>query len=242
MRVSRTTRSSRRSRRSPAPSSSGTRPTVRCSSPAASATCAASPTSRSCATSGSSRSSRAPTTSCARSWRSARSSRWGRSSRASATSGSATRSARSARSPSTRDTVRREIRPERVTRAHEELSPLADSVGDQVKRLRGEGEGLLRKYGKGIVDQGLAHRRYCDALSDIYAQIAVLSRVTSIFEEQGVEASGQERFIADTFCRRAARRVEGALDQVEHNDDDRQHSIATLAYKRGAYGYALLED
>jgi acyl-CoA dehydrogenase family member 9 len=138
--------------------------------------------------------------------------------------------------------VKREIRPERVTRAHEELSPLADSVGDQVKRLRGEGEGLLRKYGKGIVDQGLAHRRYCDALSDIYAQIAVISRVTSIFEEQGVEASGQERFIAETFCRRAGARVESALDGLHHNDDDRMHSIATLAYKRGAYGYALFED
>ena len=46
-----------------------------------------------------------------------------------------------------------------------------------------------------------------DALSDIYAQIAVLSRVTAIFEDQGVEASGQERFIAETFCTRAARRV-----------------------------------
>jgi acyl-CoA dehydrogenase family protein 9 len=138
--------------------------------------------------------------------------------------------------------VKREIRPDRVTRAHDELSPLADSVGEQVKRLRGEGEGLLRKHGKAIVDQGLAHRRYCDALSDVYAQIAVLSRVTSIFEEQGVETSGQERYIAETFCRRAESRVNSALDGLHRNDDDRMHSIATLAYKRGAYGYALFED
>jgi acyl-CoA dehydrogenase family protein 9 len=138
--------------------------------------------------------------------------------------------------------VKREIRPDRVSRAHEELSSLADSVGDQVKRLRGEGEGLLRKHGKAIVDQGLSHRRYCDALSDIYAQIAVLSRVTAIFEEQGVEASGQERYIAETFCRRAGARVDSALDGLHRNDDDRMHSIATLAYKRGAYGYALFED
>ena len=138
--------------------------------------------------------------------------------------------------------VRREVRPERVSMAHNELADLANPVGDQVKRLRSVGEGVLRKHGKGIIDQGMTHKRLCHALSDILAQIAVLSRVTSIFENQGVEASGQERFIADTFCRRAARRVESALDQVEHNDDERQHSIATLAYKRGAYGYALLED
>jgi acyl-CoA dehydrogenase family member 9 len=138
--------------------------------------------------------------------------------------------------------VRREVRPDRVNRAHPELAELAGPVGDQVKRLRSVGEGVLRKHGKKIVDQGMTHKRLSHALSDILAQISVLSRVTSIFSDQGVEASGQERFIAETFCRRAARRVDGALDQIESNDDERQHSIATLAYKRGAYGYALLED
>jgi len=140
------------------------------------------------------------------------------------------------------DRVRREVRPDSITRAHDSLDDLADAVGDQVKRLRGAGESLLRKHGKGIVDQSLAHKRLAHALSDILAQIAVLSRVTGIFEEQGADASGQERFIAETFCRRAARRVESALDGLDRNDDDRMHSIATLAYKRGAYGYALFED
>ncbi len=88
----------------------------------------------------------------------------------------------------------------------------------------------------------MSHKRLADALADIYSQIAVLSRVTSIFEEQGVEASGQERYIAETFCTRAARRVESQLNLIERNDDDRMHSIARLAYKRGAYGYALFED
>jgi acyl-CoA dehydrogenase family member 9 len=138
--------------------------------------------------------------------------------------------------------VQREVRPDSISRAHGTLSDLADDVSDQVKRFRDSGESLLRKHGKGIIDQGLTHKRLADALADITAQIAVLSRVTSIFEEQGVEASGQERFIAETFCRRASRRVSSELDQLERNDDDRMHSIARLAYKRGAYGYALFED
>jgi acyl-CoA dehydrogenase family protein 9 len=79
-------------------------------------------------------------------------------------------------------------------------------------------------------------------MQDIYAQIAVLSRVSAIFDDQGVDASGQERFIAETFCERAARRVYGALDQLDRNDDERIHSIARLAYKRGAYGYSLFAD
>ncbi len=135
--------------------------------------------------------------------------------------------------------IQREVRPERVTKAHPELQKLADPVRDQVKRLRDEGEKLLRRHGKKIVDQGMSHKRYTHALSDIYSQIAVLSRVTAILADQDVQASGQELYIAETFCTRAARRVNGALDQLEQNDDDRMHAIAQLAYKRGEYGYAL---
>jgi acyl-CoA dehydrogenase family member 9 len=138
--------------------------------------------------------------------------------------------------------LKREVRPEGITLAHEELKELSDPVADQVKRIRATGESLLREHGKAIVDQGMHHKRLADALSDVYAQIAVLSRVTSIFEDQGVEASGQERFIAQTFCTRAARRVGLELDKIESNDDERMHSVARLAYKRGQYGYALFED
>jgi acyl-CoA dehydrogenase family protein 9 len=138
--------------------------------------------------------------------------------------------------------IRREVRPDRITKAHPELEGLAEPVTGQVKQLRSVGEGLLRKHGRKIVERGMTQKRYADALSDILAQIAVLSRVTAIFEEQGVEASGQERYIAETFCTRAARRVEKTLNTIDRNDDDRLHSIARLAYKRGAYGYALFED
>ena len=70
----------------------------------------------------------------------------------------------------------------------------------------------------------------------------MLSRVTQIFEDQGVEPSGQERYIADTFCTRAAGRVRSSFRQIEYNDDERMTAIAKLAYKRGEYGYALFED
>jgi hypothetical protein len=59
---------------------------------------------------------------------------------------------------------------------------------------------------------------------------------------RGLEPSGQERYIAQTFCSRAATRVQLALDQIEANDDERMVAIAKLAPKRGAYGYAFFED
>jgi acyl-CoA dehydrogenase family protein 9 len=138
--------------------------------------------------------------------------------------------------------IQREVRPDRISRAHPELSSQADSVGDQVKRLRDVTEGLLRKHGKGIVERQFQQKRLSDAISDIFAQVALISRVTSILEDQGADVSGQEIYIADTFCTRAAGRVRRAFDQIEDNDDQRMVAIAKLALKRGEYGYALFED
>jgi acyl-CoA dehydrogenase family protein 9 len=138
--------------------------------------------------------------------------------------------------------IQRGVRPDRVTRAHAELAALADPITDQVKRLRSVTESLLREHRGEIAMRQFQQKRLSDAVSDIYAQIAVLSRVTAIFDDQGVEPSGQERYIAETFCPRAARRVRSTLDQVESNDDERMTAIAKLAYKRGEYGYALFDD
>jgi acyl-CoA dehydrogenase family protein 9 len=138
--------------------------------------------------------------------------------------------------------IQREIRPDRITAAHPELSDLADSASDQVKELRDVTESLLREHKKGIVERQFAQKRIADSIADIYAQIAVLSRATRIFEDQGVEPSGQERYIAETFCARAADRVRARFRQISSNDDERMSAIAKLAYKRGSYGYALFED
>src|SRR5205823_3480782 len=109
-------------------------------------------------------------------------------------------------------------------------------------RLRSVSESLLRKHGKGIIQKQFQLKRLADAVADIYAQVAVLSRVTAIFDEHGVEPSGQERYIAETFCQRAAGRVGTQFDHIERNDDERVVAIAKLAYKRGSYGYSFFED
>ena len=138
--------------------------------------------------------------------------------------------------------IRREVRPDRLTKVHEQLSGLADPVAEQVKQLRDVAESLLRQHGKDIIEREFLHKRLADAVSDIYAQVAVLSRVTSILEDQGADLSGQERYIAETFCSRAAGRVASNFRQIEDNDDDRMTALAKLAYRRGDYGYALFED
>jgi acyl-CoA dehydrogenase family protein 9 len=138
--------------------------------------------------------------------------------------------------------ARRQVRPDRLTRHHDELDELALPVGDQVARLRDVSERLLRRERGEVVKRQFAQKRLSDAVADILAQVAVLSRVSSIFMEHGVESSGQERYIAQTFCARAAARVRAALDHVEDNDDERTVAIAKMVYRRGGYPYALFED
>jgi acyl-CoA dehydrogenase family member 9 len=140
------------------------------------------------------------------------------------------------------DRIQREVRPDKISKAHAELSDHADSVSDQVKRLADVTEKLLREHRKGVIGRQFQQKRLADNIADIFAQVALLSRVSHIFEDQGVEPSGQERYIADTFCQRAASRVASRFDQIESNDDERMTAIAKLAYKRGSYGYALFED
>src|SRR5439155_1261824 len=81
-----------------------------------------------------------------------------------------------------------------------------------------------------------------EGANDVMRAFIALSGIKPLGEEQGVEPSGQERYIAETFCTRAARRVERNLNQIETNDDERTTAIAKLAYKRGAYGYAFFDD
>ena len=123
--------------------------------------------------------------------------------------------------------VKREVMPDKVTMAHEAISNLAEPLTDQVKRLRGATESLLREHRESIVERQFQQKRLADAVADIYAQIAVLSRVTAHLAEHDVEVSGQELYIAETFCTRAAKRVEHQLQHVEENDDDRMGSIAS---------------
>ncbi|HEY8770364.1 MAG TPA: acyl-CoA dehydrogenase family protein [Thermoleophilaceae bacterium] len=138
--------------------------------------------------------------------------------------------------------ITREVRPDRITKAHDELDDHAAAVADQVKRLRSVTESLLREHKGDVMLRQFHQKRLAAAVSDIYAQVATLSRTTDHFNEHGVEPSGQEQYITETFCRRAAGRVKGSLDQVESNDDERMVAIAKLAYKRGEYGYAFFED
>lgn len=135
--------------------------------------------------------------------------------------------------------IRREIQPDRLNQIHADLKPLADPVTDQVKRLRHVGERLLRQHGKAIQEEQRQLKRLAHAAIDIYAQVATISRVNDVLERDLNGHPSEEQYIAETFCARAARRVQRCLDQIEDNDDERMHRIARAVYLRRGYAHSI---
>lgn len=135
--------------------------------------------------------------------------------------------------------VRRKVQPPGLRGAHQRFVAQAAVVGDQVEELRAVTERLLRRHGTEITARQAQHKRLAAAVTDIYAQIATLARVSDVLERPEQQLVGDEPFIAETFCVRAAQRVRRQLDQIEHNDDDRTFDIARAAYKRSRYHHSV---
>lgn len=133
------------------------------------------------------------------------------------------------------DRIARTVSPDKLEQAHPRLRKQADTASDQVVQLRASTEKLLRMHGRDIELRQRQQKRLAHAVTDIYAQIATISRTTALFADQGVEASGQERYIATSFCQRAAKRVSTQFNRVDDNDDEQLRSIARLTYNRGGY-------
>jgi hypothetical protein len=115
----------------------------------------------------------------------------------------------------------------------------AGAAGDQVEQLRATTERLLRRHGEAITVRQAHHKRLAAVVTDIYAQIATLARVSDVLDNPDREIVGDEPFIAETFCVRAAERVRRRFEQIEHNDDDRSFAIARAAYDRSRYHHPV---
>jgi acyl-CoA dehydrogenase family protein 9 len=135
--------------------------------------------------------------------------------------------------------VKRRVAPPRLTRVHPELRPLAEPLGDQVVRLREASEDLLRRHGSDVRTKQHQQKRLAHVAMDITAQVSTLSRMTATMNADGVDGTATEGFIAETFCTRAARRVDQQFAHLERNDDDAMHQIARVTYRRGGSGFEL---
>lgn len=136
--------------------------------------------------------------------------------------------------------VRRRVQPPELNAAHDRFSGPAARVGTQVERLRSVCEQLLRRHGEGIKQRQTQHKRLAAVATDIYAQVATLARVSDVLRRpEHHNMVGDEPFIAETFCLRAAERVDRQFARIERNDDERAFAIAQAAYDRHRYHHTV---
>jgi acyl-CoA dehydrogenase family protein 9 len=122
---------------------------------------------------------------------------------------------------------------------HPALAKRAAAVSEQTVRLRDRAEVALRKHGKRVQEMQLIQKRLSEAASGIYAQVAVLSRISGVIQRDGLTAAAEERAIAINFCKSSEREVSRHLRALEINDDRYTKSIGAAVRERGAYAYSL---
>ncbi|MCU1405111.1 MAG: acyl-CoA dehydrogenase [Glaciihabitans sp.] len=147
--------------------------------------------------------------------------------------------------------VNRALRPEKLAGVHPALAKQAAAVAEQTVELRDHAEAALRRYGKNVQEKQLVQKRLSEAASGIYAQVAVISRISGVLKrEKGEIADGAshgrsaadvaaEKTVAVNFCKRAAREVGRQLRGLEVNDDRYTRAIGTRVRETNGYGYSL---
>lgn len=119
---------------------------------------------------------------------------------------------------------------------------LSASLADEAARFEALTRALalavdreLRKHGEKLVHEQLVLRRLADALIDLFAFAAMLSRITGAIENHGEEAARPEREILRAFAAGAERRVMAGLDGMDGRADAALDVVASAALAAGKY-------
>jgi acyl-CoA dehydrogenase family protein 9 len=135
--------------------------------------------------------------------------------------------------------ITRRVRPEKLRGAHPTFAGRVNAVSEQTVRLRDRAEAALRKHGKKVQEKQLIQKRLANAASGIYAQVAVISRASAVFERDGLQISGAEKTVAMNFLKSAEREVNRQLRALEINDDRFVQQIGRTVRQTNGYAFQL---
>jgi acyl-CoA dehydrogenase family protein 9 len=129
--------------------------------------------------------------------------------------------------------------------AHDHLENIHPQLGDETakfneyaKALHEATERVLMKHGKDIILKQFVQRRLADMVIDLYAMIAVISRVDTLLKANEKEAQ-QDLLVARTFVEEAWRRVRRNLRQIDENIDRERKQICEMVYESGGYPFKV---
>src|SRR5262249_8233865 len=100
---------------------------------------------------------------------------------------------------------------ERIDFVHPSLSAEAQVFERAILQLSRQASGLLRKYRKDVVNHQFPQKRLADGSIDIFVGLAILSRVSTMIRDRGIEKCADELLIAKHFAEQARIRLDENL-------------------------------
>lgn len=119
-----------------------------------------------------------------------------------------------------------------LANVHPKLSEAVGKFNEYAKELHGATERVLMKYGKEIILKQFIQRRLADMTIDLYAMVAVISRVDTLLKQKSANVE-QDLLLANTFVDEAWRRVRRNARQIDDNSDRERKQVAEMIYESG---------
>lgn len=133
--------------------------------------------------------------------------------------------------------IKGRISTERIQDVHKSLSSAKVQFETWAKNLHFSAERALMHNGKKIIYREMIQRRLADAATDLYAMIAVISRVDALIAKKGEEKAGNEISMCNIFCDQAWRRVRRNLLMVDTNNDKEMSKLSDFIVDEKKYPF-----
>ncbi len=137
--------------------------------------------------------------------------------------------------------VKSYVTPQKLTRVAPPLAEEGEIVAKYARALGGAVEGLLLRHGKEIIQREYQQERLANAVIDLYACLATLSRASSAVARRGEEKAAADLRIARAFIDQAKYRLVGNLKRLDRNRDADFNAISDAVYERLGYGLDFWE-
>lgn len=120
-----------------------------------------------------------------------------------------------------KDRLTKMIGSKTLTKCHPELEEMADHFSSMTSGFAIQVQNTLIKYGKKIIDHELPQKRISDMVIDLYVMVAVLSRTTSILEDDSIDEKKKDyvKNLAMMSLNRARRSFVASLKGMSKNHD-----------------------
>jgi alkylation response protein AidB-like acyl-CoA dehydrogenase len=125
--------------------------------------------------------------------------------------------------------------------AHQDLAEEALAFERYTAQLGKATESLLRKYGKGVVEQQMPMKRVADIVIDIFVGLCVIARVSALLKDKNARELKDELSIAQIFTKQAKRRINQNFRRLDRNEDSAIVALAESIVKQQGYRWDIFK-